>query len=227
MYSRSSIFYLTAFLVLLCSSCEKDELTKPVEVQFDFQMSREPQRNTPYEFSGGAFKIQSISFNGDREKGEDISFISDFNSDVDVDLETENTIPQVTFDLPQGIYKTMELRIVTNSSIVLTGKYKNALVPIIQILPIRLEMDIPELELLIKSKDGASEISLNRNTGATVKVYLNPADWFDKISLVALNKAELQPIQGIPSILISKSLNQEIYSNLTSVIPGSIEAVIE
>lgn len=226
MYPRPYLFCLAAFLLLFCSSCEKDELTKPVEVQFDFIMSQEAESNTHYEFREGAFKIESISFSGDRERGEDISFTSDFSSLVEVDLGKGIAIPQVTFDLPQGIYNTMEIWITTGSTIVITGVYENKMGPM-PILPIRLEMDIPELNLLIKSKDGTSKISLNKNSGAKVKVYLNPGNWFKNTLLETLDNAELQQIKGIPSILISHNFNQDIYSSLTSVIPGSIEAVIE
>lgn len=211
------------------SSCEKDELTKPAEVYFQFKLDRESPDNESMVFEEGTMDIQYITFTGDRESGEDISFVSDFGTIVRADLATGNTDPVIKFDVPQGTYSEISLQVEPDNTLpdlVVTGKYIPALIgpPI----PVQLEIDLPaELSFIAKARDGSSNIILNRDSRATVEIFLNPSLWITDIPLLSFETAELQNIRGVPSIVISKDMNPELYTKLEGKIGMSAEAVFK
>lgn len=219
-------FAFALIFTLLFSSCEKDELTKPVEVAFNFKLGRETQENEYFKFGDGLVRIESIVLVGDREQGEDISFTSNFGSIIDANLVSTNTTSQILFDLPQGVYKKIELVINTSSVIVVNGQYKPSTI-MAPLTPIKLEIDLPKINLLVKPEDGVSEILLNRNSGATVDIYMNPIAWIAGIPLITLDNAALEQIKGISSIVISRHSNPEIYGKLSAEVPSAIEAIIK
>jgi hypothetical protein len=222
---------LTCFFTLLMAgisfSCEKDELTKPVEVSFHFKLDRATTPGSAMSFQSGNMDIESIQFSGDRDSGEDISFASDFGTVIFADLATGNTDPLIRFDIPQGTYREINLLVDPGDQrpdVIILGKYVSALpgLPV----PLRIEMDIPTaLRLVATSAGGSNEIILRKDSRPSVEVFLNPTLWFTEIPLVSIETAELQSIRGVPSVVISKSFNPEIYAKLASLMAVSAEAV--
>jgi hypothetical protein len=226
---RNLIFFLNFLLIWTLSSCEKDELTKPTEVYFTFKLDRLPEQEGTVSFESGTMKVRHIVFTGDRQSGEDVSFISDFQTIVQADLGTGNTDPLIKFDIPQGTYTQMSLLVDPTDpapDILVIGKYEPPLFgpPV----PVQVEIDmVGALNLIVQSVDGNREITLRRDAPATIEVFLNPSQWFTALPTNLLETAEVQNIRGVPSILISKNFNPEIYSNLTSLIEVSAEAVFK
>lgn len=211
-------------LIIFLASCEKDELTKPVDVQFKFKLGQEAQDTEHFKFNSGTLSLQEVFLIGQREKGEDISFTSDFESLIEADLATGNTIPQVVFNLPQGGYRSIYVIVTPGAPIVINGLYKNSIIfgPNI---PIRLELDIPDVEVMLQAEQG-SEMILDKRSGAIAEIYFNPAAWFETIPLVALDNLDLHPVNGVPSIVISKSSNVELYGKITGEVPLAIKGII-
>jgi hypothetical protein len=229
LYLRKDIRISFFFLALTLSSCEKDELTQPVEVYFQFKLDREASVNATLTFQSGTMDIQSISFIGDRESGDDIGFVSDFGTIVHADLATGNSDPIIRFDIPQGNYTQIRLAIAPENAtpdIILKGSYVRSLLE--PPVPVQLEIDLPgQLNLTAKSPTGATDIVLRKESRATVEVFLNPARWIAGIPLPLFEAAELQNISGVPSILISQHFNPEIYATLPLLIEVSAEAVFK
>ena len=217
------MFVVIGFLVI---SCQKDELTRPAEVQVKFKMGRQVQENEHFSFSEGSFQIKSIYLTGDREKGEDISFTSDFGTLIEADLSSGTAMPPIHFDLPQGSYNNIELVVTTGSAIAISGLYKRA-APLLPDTPVTLELDIEEFKLQVENEDRLSDISLDKTTGAVIEVYLNPIDWFETVPLVNLEGATLETVNGLPSMVISKDSNQRLYENLNVRIPEALMAIIK
>lgn len=211
------------------SSCEKDELTKPAEVYFQFKLDREAPGNESLTFQQGTMDIQAISFTGDRQSGEDITFVSDFGTVVHADLGTGNTDPVIKFDIPQGTYSEISLQVDPDNilpDLVVSGRYIPALIgpPV----PVQLEITMPaELRLIAKNPDGSPHIVINRDSKTTVEIFLNPSRWLTEIPLLSLETADLQNISGVPSILISQEFNQDLYSKLEGRIQSSAEAIFK
>lgn len=211
------------------SSCEKDELTKPAEVYLQFKLDRESPVNESMIFEAGTMDIQYITFTGDRESGEDINFVSDFGTIVRADLATGNTDPLITFDIPQGTYREISLQVDPDNTLpdlVVTGKYIPALLgpPV----PVQLEIDLPSaLRLMARHPDGTPDIVITKDSRTTIEIFLNPSRWITEIPLLSLETADLQNISGVPSILISKNFNPDIYAKLEGLVEVSAEAVFK
>lgn len=221
--------WFLAFLVpLSLFSCEKDELTKPVEVQFKFKLDKVPQEGR-MSFHAGTMDLKSIAFTGDRATGEDISFTSDFGTIVRADLGTGNSDPVIKFDIPQGTYNQISLLVDPDDvepDITLTGKYLQN--PLGISIPVQLEIDIADqLSFITRSADGNTNIILNKDTRGTIEIFLNPSVWFRDVPVTTLDGADLEVIRGVPSILISKNFNQELYLKLSNLIEVSAEAVFK
>lgn len=224
---------LTSFLAFLLvsslSSCEKDELTKPVEVNFAFKLDRIAPAQADVFFTAGSIELQSITFTGDRDTGEDVTFMSDFETVVFADLITGFSDPAVKFDIPQGTYKSIRLLIDPDDiapDIVINGQYTPAGIA----LPVPIEMHMEfggALNLEAKTPDGNSEIVLRKDTPATVEVFLNPSSWFTTSTLELLSTADVQLVGNVPSIIISKNMNANIYANLAALVERSAEAIIK
>ena len=225
--------FLTQCLLFLIPvgflSCEKDELTKPVRVNFEFKLDRVPPTQGNVFFTAGSFDLQSITFTGDRDTGEDVTFMSDFETVVLADLSTGFSDPSVNFDIPQGTYKTIRLLIDPDDvapDIVINGRYTPAGLGVP--LPVELHMEIGgALNLTAKTPDGNTEIVLRKDTPATVEVFLNPSAWFTGAVTDLLTTADVQLVGNVPSIVISKNMNAAIYANLAALVEGSAEAVIK
>lgn len=224
---------LTSFLALVLvgtfSSCEKDELTKPVQVNFEFKLDRVIPAQGNVLFTAGSIELQSITFTGDRDTGEDVTFMSDFQTVIFADLATGFSDPSIKFDIPQGTYKSIRLLIDPDDvapDITINGQYTPAGIG----LPLPLEMHLEfagALNLVAKTADGNTEIVLRKDSPATVEVFLNPSAWFNTTLIQSLATADVQLVGNVPSIIISKSMNADIYAKLAALVEGSAEAIIK
>lgn len=223
------IWFLAFLLPWSLFSCQKDELTQPAKVTLRFMLDRQPSQNESISFQGGSMDIESIVFAGDRDNGEDITFISDFGTVVRADLSSGNTDPLIEFDIPQGTYNEITLFVDPDDpapDIVINGKYIPALLG--NPTPVQLEIDLPgHLSIAAASLDPGDEMILRSDSRATIEIFLNPSHWFANIPLLALEAAELSEISGVPSIVISKDLNPEIYSQLSTLIQASAEGIFK
>lgn len=218
------VLVLTAFALF---SCEKDELTKPAQVSFRFKLDRVAPAGSDIVFTEGSMDIQSITFTGDRDTGEDVTFMSDFETVVMANLSTGLADPPVTFDIPQGTYKSIRLLIDPDDvipDIVVNGQYT----PLIGVpVPVQLHMELGgALNLVATSPEGNTEITLRRENPVTVEIYLNPSSWLTNVPMTLFDVADLQPIGGVPSVVISKNANADIYAKLAALVEGSAEAII-
>lgn len=223
-YRRLFLFLLACLLF----SCEKDELTQPAKVSFRFKLDRTPPTGRPVSFQAGALDIESIEFTGDRETGEDVTFISDLQTIVHADLATGNTDPIIAFDVPQGTYGKINLALNPDTlepDIVVTGSYVPALLG--PEIPVQLEINIPgQLNVVAKNAEGGSKIVLTKDRNAIIEIFLNPSSWFNEIPVASLETAQLKMVGGVPSIVISKDVNEEMYFKLANLIEVSAEAVL-
>lgn len=215
------------FIAFGLFSCEKDELTKPVKVNFQFKLDRVAPAESTLLFNEGSMDIQSITFTGDRDTGEDVTFMSDFESVVMADLTTGLADPPVSFDVPQGTYKSIRLLIDPDDidpDIVVHGEYK----PLIGLpIPVQLNMELGgALNLIATSPEGNTQITLRKDSPVTIEIYLNPGKWVTALPATLLETADLQIVGGKPSMVISKKANADIYTKFAALAEGSAEAVV-
>ena len=122
---------LCFLLVLTLAGCGKDELALPANVQVKLFLDRNTDGGGDMSFTDGFIDIASIEFAGDRESGEDITFVSDFQTVVRANLANGNTDPVIAFDIPQGTYNKITLGLNpdnTEPDIIVNGAFVPALV---------------------------------------------------------------------------------------------------
>lgn len=109
---RRKRFFVLVLLavVLLIPSCEKDELTLPVKVNFTVGILGKDQLPEYLSFDKGMISISRIAFEGKREVGKDITFetkpgvaMGPYHYGT-VDIQSMIT----HFDIPQGVYYFMD-----------------------------------------------------------------------------------------------------------------------
>ena len=231
-------------LFLAVTSCvEKDDLTLPVRVFFKIGIS--PNQLPYYEyldFTQCQIGIQSISFEGTREEGPDIHFVT--NPALNLQTLSFNEKPTAIsiFDLPQGVYSSMKWDISLkcieterpiddrNESspcigIIIKGNYTNMGGFVI---PFILAIDKPVLfSVMSFGPAGESTIVLSVDKEYEATVLFAPEEAFSAVDRQFLEDAELSGDLSHPEIIISSVMNEELYLKLVFNIFLSASAVIK
>jgi hypothetical protein len=231
---RVSFLIIFTLIIFLHSSCEKDELTLPTEVSFEFSMEsyQAEESNSPmnkFIINEGTLIINSIEFDGQREEGEDYYFVSQFTSPLIAEVNTGVTSQTVSFDAPQGIYNKIDISFSlgaeNENSLILNGVLKHGASTEI---PIRIEYTFQEkINVRGSCQEGNEQIVLTKDKKAVANVIFNTPDFFKLISYGKIKDATTQNIEGQETILINNQINDDIFNLLASRIDDSIQVVFE
>ncbi len=242
-------------LILSMAGCtEKDALTRPVRIRFKIAFtSPDPDAyggfydiDGFFRFTEGLISIQKIQFEGNREAGEDVFFITD----------PENNLPTIEFgkqptlisdfDIPQGIYDNMEWgitmkKMVTDKLIayddtdsldiglVIKGTFSVFMGdPGDYTIPVLFAIDDTE-QFSFKSypRYGNPKIVMSENRDNEAILYLDPFYSFDSISRESIEGAEISIDRfGEPIIIISSNKNKHLYENLLYRISQSAKVYV-
>jgi len=225
------IVQATLIATLFLNGCEnKDDLTLPVKVSFKFGISDNQYETSEYlEFTGCRIGVQRIGFEGNREAGGDIHFVTDPSLNLQTLTFNELPVTVSTFDIPQGIYYYMKwdisLKCVDTNGlndgrdesypcvgIIFTGNYRTIGGTVV---PFALEIDKPEI-FRIMSYDTAGDqtIILSVDKEYEAVVWFTPDFAFSAISRQTLEEAEISNDNNNPVIIISSMVNDELYQIL-------------
>lgn len=205
-------FIITYILVFTLTGCVKDDLTKPAAMQMVFTMNME-EKDEYLRFNKGSFIISKISFEGEREAGEDYSFETSFKDPVEAYLHTKSSSVPVVFDVPQGIYQDVELEISMGNDkpgLTFEGTYTNVTG---NKIPVQFIYDFEDkLELNGRSKV-QGDIILNKDKSNTAEIIFDQEKIFQIVSSTRmLESAELIEREGTQYIIISKKYNEHIFN---------------
>ncbi len=229
-----------AFLATL-SSCKKDELTLPADVTFSFGMLsvyadgtevvrgyEENSASNSFTIDKGFLAIEAIEFDGRRDEGKDVFFISDLGNQILADLDSESTNIDVRFDIPQGVYNridiTLHLCSVKNASLILEGDVswgnQNS-------VPIRFEYCYADqVRVRAKPRSGNS-IVLQKDKLSKARVELDAQFMFRFINPSILSEATLVKIEGKDVLLINSKNNIDIFNQIANRLGNSFSVVFE
>ena len=231
---KTIIQIIVISFILVLTSCEKDELTEPTEILFQFEM--EPHQNqgatkSMYGFSIDqcTMVINSIEFDGRREVGEDYYFNKDFSSPLKAEMHTGNANQTVSFDAPIGVYKKIDISFSLGTenekALILSGKYNQG--PLVQI-PIHFEYNLQEnIRVQSRSSAGNQEIVLKKDDVTKATVIFNTPAFFQLTTTAMIQTATQQNINGQETILINKETNTDIFNLLASRIDNSVQVIFE
>lgn len=240
-------FFIIFFIVpLLLSSCGKDPLTLPARVTFDFEFIAHEEesslKNTSEEYSDnvppnvaagklevnkGKLAIESIEFDGRREEGRDIFFISDLPGPLVVDLETGTGNQELSFDIPQGVYNLIDIYFNMGGDnqipLILEGKIKRGAA---YEMPVRFEFNIQEqLRVRAESKNQSSKIVLRKDTTSNAKIVVDAESIFKFVNPSVLRNASVSVIDGKELILVNNNNNNGIFNSLASRVEKSVKVI--
>ncbi len=235
------ILLLLPAVLLFIQSCTKDELTLPTTVDFKFELvphdegsglKSGPPFDLPFgrmTVNRGSLVISSIEFEGRRDEGRDVFFISDFPEPVTVNLETGETSREISFDIPQGVYNRVEIYIElggeTGIPLSLEGTIKKGQD---EKVPLRFEYNIRE-RIGIRAEPGRNRnrIVLRRDAPSTAKVEVNAGTVFQFVNFQAM-QVDPESLMGADGVvLISAESNIGVFSAMAPRIDKAFSIVFD
>lgn len=209
-------FYIIILSVLF-AGCKKNELKIPTDVTFKIDINRNISQEGHLVFTEGKMTIQDFSVEGDRKEGESISFSKSFPQGLNINFSPTINISELDFDIPQGDYSELVISFSTkynsdNSNLSVRGRYTNA--SGVQ-TPLLYEFnDDDNISIEGEDKEDESTIVLDKDTPVSALVKFDPIYWFATVSNNLLDNAELVDVDGVQTILVNSSTNEDIYDKV-------------
>lgn len=235
---RYRLFLL--FVLLHLFSCTKDELTQPVSAELLLELvPAEDQGFTPapLEVTGGRFIISALGFDGYRENGENYFFTRQFPDSLEITFTRHQTASVLHFEMPQGIYSRIDVKLDVpagregsanaeegvrtgfKGGIELWGNYTTNQEEQVPFIFVYTALD--EFRFTAQSAAGVEEVVVQDNRLQQAILRFNPGLWMELINPQMLQSARLSLLDGVPTIIISKTSNNHIYNLLANRIQQS------
>ena len=252
-----------AFILAGVSSCTEDEFIEPATLDLKITMTHtepfdHPGGGPPFddelEFSAGKLQLSSLEFEGERENNDSHYFSRDFSEVLVADLSEGELNQSVSFDIPQGSYKHIRLKLNTCptdscAGLVFRGRWeqedddeddeddedddtgkKRGFIPgDPEELPIKLNFfeQAETIPLTLKTQDNQQQILIEQDNWDTLEITIDLAHMFRYINPGKLRQAQVHGIGNQRRIIISANHNTEIYYSLMERVERSIQAVIQ
>ncbi len=219
-------------VILTSASCKKkdDEWKIPTEVGFKMDINRSTSSGGNLVFSGGTIILESFRVKGKRDQGADIEFRKEWNTGLSMTFSSTGVISAIDFDIPQGSYSKIEIEFDTfddfgDNCILVNGTFTNSVgAPI----AVRFEYTKSEyFSIVAEDKAGGGQIVLDADIAATSEIVLDPIHWFQIISDNMMENADTVHIGGVPTIIISDDVNDNIFDLVLDRLDESTEALFD
>ncbi|MBN1387940.1 MAG: hypothetical protein JW965_05800 [Bacteroidales bacterium] len=232
---KKQFFLLFIIILFALASCEEDELKLPAEVNVEFEMTPlslddDNAKGDPVlTVDEGYLVINTIEFDGDRDEGEDYFFSSPFEPSLQVELHNGIVSEDVTFDIPQGVYKKVEFTLMIGDeeypALRLRGICNK---PPFKDIPMLFEYPFTEeIQIGATNIDGKKEIVLTKDQPSTATIILDTPDLFKLFNFGMLQQAELVTIDDEDVLLINNETNTNIFNVLAIRLEQSMQVVFE
>ncbi len=208
-------------------SCGK-KWKKPTETSFKFQLNSNSNSGL-VKFTSGFLTLNKISFSGDRKQGQNqIDLDQTFSNNLQVNLAQSAINSGIRFDIPQGTYNKMEIKMETDgdqtgASLLILGYYINTIND-----TIALQFEFPAddaIQIQAKNSSGGDQIVLVENRPVYPTVILNPNYWFATVPQSILESASQTLVNSVPTILINDNDNSDIYNLIVNRLESGNEIV--
>ncbi|BDS12222.1 hypothetical protein [Aureispira anguillae] len=207
------------FFILSIFACSKvNQWKQPTKICFSIDLLDATILDGKLTFDEGYLMVESFKFDGKRTEGADVYFTKHYTDEFTAPLGIER-LDELSFDVPQGIYQSIDVELVSKSShtpnLVINGTFKNKMG---LLYPVRFELAKTEV-LHITGEDlmgNDKEVDLAKITKTKATILLDPAQWFSSIQGASLEQAEKSPVGGQSTILITKTINQQLYEEVVA-----------
>jgi hypothetical protein len=233
---------LTA-LILTTGCVRKDDLTLPVRINFKIGIETVNSAADNYlDFAECSIGIQRIDFEGNREAGVPVCFMTDPALDLHTLSFNHQPVTISKFDIPQGIYNSMQwdisMKCIDTEGLINDRGESYPCIGIIfkgnyttlsgSVIPLIFAIDRPELfRVMSYAPNGDQMITLTVGREYEAVVYFAPDRAFSAISRNSLETAVTSEGVQSPEIVISSSMNQDLYQILLYRIFLSASVVVK
>lgn len=220
------------FLLLLNSflfSCQKEQEFKiPVEVGFYMDIQRNVVANSRLQFYDGYIIISSFEFEGDREQASEVEFAREYEHGLKIAFTSDQAVEALKFQIPQGNYTSISIEFETyegfgENNLVVEGAYQNSEgthYPLVFVLG-----SSESFEIEAESYSDGNQIIVKKEAPVSAYIKLNPVHWFKTIPHSLLDEAEVVLWNGVPAIVISEEVNEEIYDLIEDRLAEAAEVI--
>lgn len=237
---------LCLVLSLLLFSCSKDELTRPVQTSLVVEMVS-PEAEQPDDLlkvTDARLLIKTFGFEGYREHGENYFFTREFKDSLKVNFSTKAAGHITSFEMPQGVYTKIGISLTVpagkdaqsaseiqhrssfTGGVEIWGTYQNTHDKEIPFLFVYTALD--EFKFTAQSSiTGTQEVVVKDKANYQARLQFDPQQWMSLINARMLQSAKISQLDGVPTIIISRSQNEHIYNLLVNRIEKSTSLNIE
>lgn len=215
-------------MLIAVTACKKQQLKQPTDVSFSVDINRNASNNGNLIFESGYILLSSFDVEGERQEGDPIAFSRSFSNGLLVNFDATGVIGDLNFDIPQGVYTELRVRFATfddngDATITVNGSFTNSQGTDV---PIRFEfMSSETFEISGEDDVNSGVVVLDADMPSSAIIRLDPIYWFDILTTNQLENANLVDVNGVQTILINESNNDNLYDLLADRVDESTEAV--
>lgn len=243
-------FIITLLLSLCLFSCQKKEFTEPVKVNLEVVIAE--GTSSFISFDKGYVMFEQIGFDGQRQQGGNVHFSTESERSIGpIEFSNSRTGAIKQFDIPQGIYTSMQWRFVLEEmegfveedddddddadglefdepeegGLILVGTFNRADG---ERLPLYIIIDDDE-QLLVSSKNDSSygHITLTSENTYAAQLFVDPFYAMHTISFESMEKAEISSNEHGDFIEISEDKNEALYEIIVYRLESSLKVLVE
>lgn len=228
---RKAIFLAFIYLIICFVSCEKDDLTLPVGVDFIFSMDsfhidNSSKSGNSFIIDEGVILIKEIELDGRRDEGEDYYFTSEFSAPVIAQMHNQVMSQQISYDIPQGVYNRIELNLTIGDSseyaLQLRGRFQRG--PL-EDIPVQFEYVFQEkIRIRAKNSIGDDQIVLTKDSDIKATVSMDVPYIFQLVNMNMIQNAKFTNINGADIMVINNKNNTDIFNLLATRLDNSMQA---
>ena len=200
------------YRIFICDN-QLNKWKEPTDVDFYVDINTELSVNNQLSFTNGQIILEYFDFDADRDKGDDVIFAQDYPNGLIIPFDPNLAVSELEFMIPQGQYKRVDIGFRTfddngDNCILVEGVYSYTGGGTI---PMRFEFtDSEEFKIRAETESGG-DIILDKDVLSPARIELDPAHWFQPVSVSLFESADIVDISGTNTILINKNTNDDIY----------------
>lgn len=185
-----------------------------MEVGFFMDIQKNVVANSRLQFNGGSIILSSFEFEGDREQASEVEFAREYEQGLKLAFTSDQAVEALKFQIPQGNYHPISIEFETfdgfgENNLIVEGSYQNSegrRYPLVFALG-----SSESFAIEAESYSDGNQIVVKKEAPVSAFIKLNPVHWFNNVPLSMLDAADIGLWDGVPTIVISEEVNQEIY----------------
>jgi hypothetical protein len=228
-------FLFVAFIILFASCGTKWKETTNVGVRFSMLQNS----NKFFSTTSATMVVGEIDFSGIRKEGGNVSFSRVETTPLSLTLNNWTTASYSdSYDIPQGVYTSINLVVKAVSqnavpSISVSGTFTKMpdtmdLDDKPQTTPVLFELNSGEnFTMNAAATNGSNQIVLIAGTPATCQITFDAGYWFATVTENQFKNATKYKVNGVNTIVINETQNEDIYSLVVARINQTPTAVFQ